>query len=86
MGYSSDRLPRLGPVPGKKGLFIMGGWTGHGMPQIFLASKGMAKMVVNGVPYSETGLPRIFEESEERLMSVQNKVLDSWAEAIQSKL
>lgn len=56
------------------------------MPQIFLASKGMAKMVVNGVPYSETGLPRLFEESEERLMSVQNKVLDSWAEAIQSKL
>ncbi|KAG5786921.1 hypothetical protein H9Q69_014008 [Fusarium xylarioides] len=34
MGYSSDRLPRVGPIPGRPGMFIMGGFTGHGMPQI----------------------------------------------------
>ncbi|PYH81269.1 FAD dependent oxidoreductase [Aspergillus uvarum CBS 121591] len=78
MGYSCDKVPRLGPIPGKEGLFVMGGWTGHGMPQIFLAAKGMADMVVGGVSYQETGLPRIFEETEIRLKNGPNKVLDSW--------
>nr|RBQ95949.1 hypothetical protein FVER53263_08500 [Fusarium verticillioides] len=32
MGYSSDRLPRVGPIPGRPGMFIMGGFTGHGRP------------------------------------------------------
>ncbi|PGH15173.1 hypothetical protein AJ79_02538 [Helicocarpus griseus UAMH5409] len=83
MGYSSDKLPRLGPIPGKSGLYIMGGWTGHGMPQIFLAAKGMADMVVSNVPYHQTGLPRVFEETEARLQSTSNKVMDSWSQVAQ---
>ena len=78
MGYSCDKVPRLGPIPNKEGLFVMGGWTGHGMPQIFLAAKAMADMVIGGVSYQKTGLPRIFEETESRLKNGPNKVLDSW--------
>lgn len=81
MGYSRDKLPRLGPVPGRNGVFIMGGWTGHGMPQIFLAAKGMASMVVEDVPYYQTGLPRVFEETADRLKNAPNKVLESWYQA-----
>jgi glycine/D-amino acid oxidase-like deaminating enzyme len=84
MGYSRDKLPRLGPVPGKRGMFIMAGWTGHGMSQIFLAAKGMADMVVKDVPYHETGLPRVFEETADRLQNTPNKVLESWYQATQS--
>ncbi|KAJ5836293.1 FAD dependent oxidoreductase [Penicillium robsamsonii] len=83
MGYSRDKLPRLGPIPGKRGMFIMAGWTGHGMPQIFLAAKGMADMVVKDVPYSGTGLPRVFEETADRLQNAPNKVLESWYQATQ---
>jgi glycine/D-amino acid oxidase-like deaminating enzyme len=76
MGYSADMLPRIGQVPGRKNVFIMGGFTGHGMPQIFLGAKGLSKMVLEGAPYSETGIPRLFEETKDRLASEQNQVLE----------
>ncbi|KAM5380873.1 hypothetical protein ACJZ2D_003397 [Fusarium nematophilum] len=76
MGYSSDRLPRIGPIPGRQNMFIMGGFTGHGMPQIFLGAKGLSGMILRDVPYSETGLPRLFEETRARLESKENFVLD----------
>lgn len=57
-------------------MFIMGGFTGHGMPQIFLGAKGLSRMVLDGVPFSNTGVPRLFEESKARLESQENFVLD----------
>ncbi|KAG9250104.1 FAD dependent oxidoreductase [Emericellopsis atlantica] len=79
MGYSADHLPRIGCVPGRKNMFIMGGFTGHGMPQIFLAAKGLSKVTLNGTPFSETGVPRLFEETAARLESPENFVLDVYA-------
>lgn len=86
MGYSSDRLPRIGKVPNRPGTFIMGGFTGHGMPQIFLAAKGLANMVGADVTYKVTGLPRIFEETAERLEGKENLVLDSYRKSIRANL
>lgn len=81
MGYSADRLPRVGEVPSRPGVFIMGGFTGHGMAQIFLTAKGLAGMVKNGDSYDRTGIPRIFQESPQRLASPENKVLKLWTMA-----
>ncbi|KAF7557278.1 hypothetical protein G7Z17_g819 [Cylindrodendrum hubeiense] len=67
MGYSSDRLPRVGPIPGRPGMFIMGGFSGHGMPQVFLCAQGLADMILGAQSYKDTGLPRLFEESKARL-------------------
>lgn len=78
MGYSSDRLPRVGNVPNRPGMFIMAGFTGHGMPQIFLTAKGIAEMVNTGIPYEKTGIPSLFRESETRLQSEEDQVLDLW--------
>jgi hypothetical protein len=39
MGYTSDLLPHLGQVLGKKGQFIAAGFNGHGMPIIFLLAR-----------------------------------------------
>lgn len=61
----------------------MAGWTRHGMPQIFLSAKGVADIVVENVPYNQTGLPKSFAESGERLSSPKNKALASWYEATQ---
>ncbi|CVL11576.1 related to oxidoreductase [Fusarium proliferatum] len=72
MGYSADGLPHIGRVPGRKNMFIMGGFTGHGMPQVFLTAKGISRMVLEDLAFSETGLPRLFEESESRLTSDEN--------------
>ncbi|KAL2872408.1 FAD dependent oxidoreductase-domain-containing protein [Aspergillus lucknowensis] len=67
MGYSSDGLPHVGPVPGHENQWIIGGFTGHGMPQIFLAAEGLAKMVVHGTEFKDTGLPRLFQTTQARL-------------------
>ncbi|KAF4971635.1 hypothetical protein FZEAL_9795 [Fusarium zealandicum] len=76
MGYSADRLPRLGRIPGRPNMFIMGGFTGHGMPQIFLGAQGISRMILQDIPFSESGIPRLFEESVSRLKSKENFVLD----------
>lgn len=86
MGYFRDRLPRVGPIPGRQGDFIMAGWTGHGMPQIFLSAKGMANMIIDGMLFRETGIPRLFEETLARLTDPRNKVLETWEAAFQPKL
>lgn len=77
MGYSSDGLPHVGHVPGQKDQYILAGFTGHGMPQIFLAAEGLAKMILNDVDYKQTKLPRLFESTSTRLESSQNKIFAS---------
>ncbi|CEL01295.1 hypothetical protein ASPCAL00883 [Aspergillus calidoustus] len=67
MGYSSDGLPHVGLVPGEEDQWIIGGFTGHGMPQVFLAAEGIAKMVMQGWNFQETGLPRLFQTTQTRL-------------------
>lgn len=75
MGYSSDESPHIGVVPGEKEQFILVGFTGHGMPRIFLAAEGIAEMVVDGVAFEEIGLPRLFKTSQSRIDEAENKIL-----------
>ncbi|KAH7145514.1 FAD dependent oxidoreductase [Dactylonectria estremocensis] len=82
MGYSSDRLPRVGPIPDRSGMFIMGGFTGHGMPQVFLCASGLADMVLGTAEFGESGIPRLFEESRERLSDDRNRVLEIYQEPL----
>ncbi|KAI0490854.1 FAD dependent oxidoreductase [Xylaria cf. heliscus] len=67
MGYTSDDLPHVGSVPGKKGLYICAGFIGHGMPNVLLCAKGVAKLVKDGSPLSESGVPACYETTPERL-------------------
>ncbi|KAK2756351.1 FAD dependent oxidoreductase superfamily protein [Colletotrichum kahawae] len=67
MGYSSDFMQHLGAVPGRPGQFIIAGFSGHGMPEILLSSKGVAAMVRDGIAFAETGLPGVRETSEARI-------------------
>ena len=78
MGYSSDFVPHLGQVPGKPGQFITAAFSGHGMPQILLASKGIAKMVTHGISYEETGLPSVFKTTNERLDTNKSALEDGF--------
>ncbi|KAL6229147.1 FAD dependent oxidoreductase-domain-containing protein [Aspergillus navahoensis] len=73
MGYSSDSLPHIGRVPGEENQWILAGFTGHGMPQVFLAAEGVARMVIHRLGYTETGLPRLFETSKQRLEGKRRK-------------
>ena len=46
MGYSRDDHPWVGKVPGNEGLWLAGGYTGHGMPNGTLCGKAVVDMVL----------------------------------------
>jgi glycine/D-amino acid oxidase-like deaminating enzyme len=75
MGWSSDFVPYVGDVPGKLGQIVIAGFSGHGMPQILLATKGVTGML-KGKPFEEAGLPKLFKLTVERLTSEKNDILD----------
>jgi glycine/D-amino acid oxidase-like deaminating enzyme len=77
MGYSFDSNPHIGSVPSKPGQFILAGFNGHGMPVIWLGAKGLAKMILadcmgETLPFSETGIPRLFQTSQFRIDRARN--------------
>ncbi|KAH7025827.1 FAD dependent oxidoreductase [Microdochium trichocladiopsis] len=51
MGYSRDEYPWVGPVPeslgGGKGLYLCGGYTGHGMPNAPLSAKAVVELMLS---------------------------------------
>ncbi|KAI0416790.1 FAD dependent oxidoreductase [Xylaria grammica] len=67
MGYTSDDLPHVGAVPGKKGLYVCAGFIGHGMPNVLLSAKAVAKLLQDDTPLTESGVPACYETSSERL-------------------
>lgn len=69
MGYTSDGSPHIGHVPDKPGQVMIAGFNGHGMPQVFLSAEGVARMIVEGTAYEETGLPQLFKTTSERLQT-----------------
>ncbi|KAI1126037.1 FAD dependent oxidoreductase [Nemania abortiva] len=67
MGYTLDDLPHVGPVPGREGLYICAGFIGHGMPNVLLCAKAVAKLVKDDSPLAGSGVPACYETSLERL-------------------
>ena len=75
MGYTSDLLPHVGPIPNRPNQHILAGFNGHGMPVIFLTAKAVAEMVGDDKSFEQTGLPRLYRTSEERLRSETDFIL-----------
>jgi len=46
MGYSRDNHPWVGGVPDQVGLWLCGGYTGHGMPNGTLCGKAIVEMAL----------------------------------------
>lgn len=68
MGLTAEGMPHIGEVPGMEGKqYIMAGFNGGGMPIIFSAALGLAKMVKDGLSFEDTGLPKVFKTSRQRL-------------------
>lgn len=68
MGSTADTWPYCGKVPGQENHFVLAGYNGSGMGLAFLVAKGIAKMLRENAPFEETGIPRVFEATGERLM------------------
>jgi glycine/D-amino acid oxidase-like deaminating enzyme len=77
MGYSRDNHPWVGKVPKSEGLWLCGGYTGHGMPNGTLCGKAVVDMMLGeeaGKDLVEVqkeivagGLPKSYVISEERI-------------------
>ncbi|KAL1651937.1 hypothetical protein SLS58_000060 [Diplodia intermedia] len=69
MGSTPDGFPHVGKVPGEQNQWILAGFNGGGNALVFLCAKAVAKMVLEGVPFEETGVdvPAMFKTTEERL-------------------
>ncbi|KAB2575396.1 hypothetical protein DBV05_g5949 [Lasiodiplodia theobromae] len=69
MGVTPDGFPHVGKVPGKQNQWILAGFNGGGNALVYLCAKGVAKMVLEDVPFEEAGagIPEIFKTTEERL-------------------
>jgi glycine/D-amino acid oxidase-like deaminating enzyme len=78
MGFSSDGFPFVDHVPGKPGQLVCAGFSGHGMPQIFLSAQAIASMALGDRSPAEVGLPRLYSISKERMESKRNDTLDEW--------
>ncbi|KAK2608033.1 hypothetical protein N8I77_006670 [Diaporthe amygdali] len=75
MGWTSDFMPYIGEVPGKKSQYIAAGFSGHGMPLIHVASKSLAEIIRGEKTFEETELPAVFKPTIERLQSTKNEIL-----------
>jgi glycine/D-amino acid oxidase-like deaminating enzyme len=68
MGYTGDGQPHIGEIPGREGSqYVIAGFNGGGNAMIFLCAKGLAKMVLKGIPFEKSGLPMFFKTTTERL-------------------
>lgn len=70
MGGTPDGFSLIGDVPDRPGQHIIAGFNGAGMLFIFLSSQGLARMVTDNVPFEETGIPRIFKFTSDRLQDM----------------
>ena len=68
----------------KSDIYLLAGFSGHGMPQIYSASKAIARMVIENIKFEETGLPACFQTTAERLKDKRNwceeGLRGAWAE------
>lgn len=69
MGQTKDEVPHVGEVPGLEGQhYILAGFNGGGMSMIFLCGRGLAQMILEKALFEQTGLPRLYKASSERLL------------------
>ena len=67
MGYTLDKMPHVGQVPGRENEWMLAGFNGGGMSMIFTTAEAVARMVVESCSFEETGLPGVFKTSKERV-------------------
>lgn len=86
MGYTDDGFPYVGDIPGKKGQFIIAGFSGHGMPQVYLSAKAVASMLADGTKLEDTDLPQLYRSTEERFNSKQEHLSVTAFNAVMQKV
>jgi glycine/D-amino acid oxidase-like deaminating enzyme len=64
MGFTSDRLPLVGPLPGREAILLCGGYSGHGLGLAFAAAELLTRHLTEGVSVPSWLLPARFLTAE----------------------
>ncbi|EHY54737.1 hypothetical protein HRR83_004138 [Exophiala dermatitidis] len=73
MGYSADLMPWVGEVPDEQGVYVLAGYTGHGMPRILGCAKAIAALVRGEVrSMEETDVPAPYWITADRMARTDN--------------
>ncbi|KAF2482336.1 FAD dependent oxidoreductase [Neohortaea acidophila] len=86
MGYTDDGFPYVGNVPGKQGQFVVAGFSGHGMPQVFLSAKAVASMIADDARLEDVDLPQLYHSTSERFASKQRHISLQAFDAVMQKI
>lgn len=86
MGYTDDGFPYVGNVPGKQGQFVVAGFSGHGMPQVFLSAKAVASMIADDARLEDVDLPQLYHSTPERFASKQQHISLQAFDAVMQKI
>jgi glycine/D-amino acid oxidase-like deaminating enzyme len=70
MGWTSDRLALVGPIPNRSNEFICAGFSGHGMPRAHLCALQVAKLLLSQP--LDSSFPNVFLMDLDRTKA-QNK-------------
>ncbi|WVQ84845.1 hypothetical protein IAT38_007002 [Cryptococcus sp. DSM 104549] len=91
LGYSSDFLPYVGEVPDKPGVFVIAGFTGHGMPRIPGCTAALTALAISRLTTGTTSpaaqqafeqaLPKPYWLTKERYESRVNVIKEKMAPA-----
>jgi glycine/D-amino acid oxidase-like deaminating enzyme len=88
MGFTADECPLVGQLPSKPDCYIAGniesskrviylisaGFSGHGMPRVYLSGKALAELIMRGI--LPAWLPRAYHITTERLTFLQSQVFN----------
>jgi len=77
MGFTNDDFPYVGELDflGMENAFIIAGFSGHGMPRVYLSGKSIANCITTGGKIEKVGeIPKCYHVSKERL--IKSKVFN----------
>lgn len=82
MAYTNDEFPFVGNMSkfGRKNLYILAGFTGHGMPRIWSCGKYVANLINDVNDEENVKIPVVFKLSLERMYSSNFELFDSLAD------
>ncbi|GMG21050.1 unnamed protein product [Ambrosiozyma monospora] len=69
MGYTSDEFPLVGElgIYGRPNNYIVGGFSGHGMPRIWSSGKYISDLIIDKPESDITHIPSTFKIDENRM-------------------
>lgn len=67
MGSTFDKMPHVGKLPGSSNEWMLAGFNGGGTAMLSTTAEAVAKMVTEGSDSEDTGLPTVFQTSQERM-------------------